>query len=68
MCPRGQEKKIQRALMHYRDPRNHGLVTAGLRIAGREDLIGSGKQCLVTGDDRYPGRFVKQYSGLKKKE
>ena len=58
--PRGQEKKIQRALMHYRDPRNHGLVTAGLRIAGREDLIGSGKQCLVIGDDRHPGRFVKQ--------
>jgi len=27
--PRGQEKKIQRALMQYRDPKNHGLVTEG---------------------------------------
>ena len=57
--PRGQEKKIQRALMQYRDPKNHGLVTEGLRIAGREDLIGSGKQCLVTGDGKRSGRFAK---------
>jgi uncharacterized radical SAM protein YgiQ len=64
--PKGQEKKIQRALMHYRDPRNHGLVTEGLRIAGREDLIGSGKQCLVTGHGQCSGRFAKQYSGSKK--
>ena len=64
--PRGQEKKIQRALMHYRDPRNHGLVTEGLRIAGREDLIGSGSQCLVTGDGRSFGRFAKKYSPKKR--
>jgi radical SAM superfamily enzyme YgiQ (UPF0313 family) len=64
--PRGQEKKIQRALMHYRDPGNRGLVTEGLRIAGREDLIGSGKQCLVSGGSRRSGRFAKNNSGLKK--
>jgi radical SAM superfamily enzyme YgiQ (UPF0313 family) len=63
--PRGQEKKIQRALMHYRDPRNLGLVTEGLRIAGREDLIGSRPQCLVTGDGRSSDRFAKQYSPKK---
>jgi uncharacterized radical SAM protein YgiQ len=64
--PRGQEKKIQRALMQYRDPKNHGLVTEGLRIAGREDLIGSGPQCLVTGDGRGSGRFASPYSPKKK--
>jgi radical SAM superfamily enzyme YgiQ (UPF0313 family) len=65
--PKGQEKRIQRALMHYRDPRNQRLVTEGLRIAGRDDLIGRGKQCLVTGGNRRSGRFAKEYSGLKKK-
>jgi len=37
--PKGQEKKIQRALLHYRDPRNRALVREGLRSAGRVDLI-----------------------------
>ncbi|MFA5415411.1 MAG: YgiQ family radical SAM protein [Methanoregula sp.] len=37
--PKGQEKKIQRALLHYRDPRNRALVREGLRSAGRADLI-----------------------------
>jgi uncharacterized radical SAM protein YgiQ len=55
--PRGQEKKIQRALMHYRDPRNRELVLEGLRIAGRSDLIGSGKQCLLPAEGIVAGRF-----------
>ena len=46
--PRGREKKIQRAMLHYRDPRNYDLVKEGLRMAGREDLIGSGGRCLIT--------------------
>jgi uncharacterized radical SAM protein YgiQ len=37
--PRGREKKIQRALLQYRDTKNRKLVTEGLRDAGREDLI-----------------------------
>jgi uncharacterized radical SAM protein YgiQ len=55
--PRGQEKKIQRALMQYRDPKNHGLVMEGLTLAGRTDLIGTGKQCLVPAGNR-PGARV----------
>ena len=47
--PRDREKRVQRALLHYRDPANRALVTEGLREAGREDLIGSGRQCLVPG-------------------
>jgi hypothetical protein len=39
--PRGREKRIQRALLQYRDKKNRKLVTEGLRDAGREDLIGS---------------------------
>ena len=45
--PKGREKRVQRALMHYRDPANYGLVCEGLRAAGREDLIGNAWRCLV---------------------
>lgn len=45
--PRDREKRVQRALMHYRDPENYGLVREGLRAAGRGDLIGSAWKCLV---------------------
>jgi len=64
--PKGQEKKIQRALMQYRDPRNRGLVTEGLRLAGRPDLIGSGKQCLLPSDGRSAGKSVGNYRDSKK--
>jgi len=37
--PRGREKKIQRAMLQYRDKKNRTLVTEGLRKAGRGDLI-----------------------------
>ncbi len=46
--PMGREKEIQRAILQYRDRRNWGLVREGLRIAGREDLIGDGPKCLVS--------------------
>ncbi|MDD1695840.1 MAG: DUF3362 domain-containing protein, partial [Methanoregula sp.] len=45
--PKGYEKKIQRALMHYREACNHKLVVEGLAAAGRTDLIGVGRMCLV---------------------
>ena len=41
------EKAMQRALMQYRAPRNYELVKQALRLAGREDLIGFGRQCLI---------------------
>ncbi|MDD1681748.1 MAG: YgiQ family radical SAM protein [Methanoregula sp.] len=65
--PRAEEKKIQRALMQYRDPKNRGLVTEGLRSAGREDLIGNGPQCLVTGVSRRSGWSGRQDPSLKRK-
>lgn len=45
--PKGREKMIQRALLHYRDPRNYFLVKEGLILAGRRDLIGDAWQCLI---------------------
>ena len=42
-----REKAMQRALIQYRDPKNHDLVVEALRVAHREDLIGYGPKCLV---------------------
>ncbi|MFR3272846.1 MAG: DUF3362 domain-containing protein [Slackia sp.] len=36
------EKALQRALIQYRDPKNHDLVIEALRKAGRMDLVGYG--------------------------
>jgi uncharacterized radical SAM protein YgiQ len=45
--PKGREKRIQRAILQYRDPHNYELVKEGLRMAGRLDLIGDGERCLI---------------------
>lgn len=41
------EKAMQRALIQYRNPKNYDLVCEALKIAGREDLIGFDKKCLI---------------------
>lgn len=42
-----KEKDMQRALMQFSLPQNYNLVKEALEKAGREDLIGSGKECLI---------------------
>ena len=42
-----KEKAMQRALLQFKRKENHRLVREALLIAGREDLIGFGKECLV---------------------
>jgi uncharacterized radical SAM protein YgiQ len=54
--PRGREKRIQRALLRYRDPRNYALVREGLEMAGREDLIGDCPRCLIPARPPLAGR------------
>lgn len=41
------EKAMQRALMQYRNPKNHQLVAEALELTGRQDLIGFGSRCLI---------------------
>ena len=41
------EKAMQRALIQYRNPKNYDLVYEALVQAGREDLIGFDKKCLI---------------------
>lgn len=38
---------MQRALLQFKRPQNFPLVREALRQAGREDLIGTGRNCLV---------------------
>ncbi|MBR1866521.1 MAG: YgiQ family radical SAM protein [Lachnospiraceae bacterium] len=42
------EKAMQRALIQYRRPENYDLVREALLKAGRSDLIGFDKKCLIT--------------------
>lgn len=53
------EKAMQRALMQYRNPANYELVKEALHIAGREDLIGFGPECLIR-----PRQFKKEKEKL----
>lgn len=41
------EKAMQRALIQYRNPKNYELVVEALTLAGRTDLIGYDKKCLL---------------------
>ena len=41
------EKAMQRALIQYRDPKNYELVKEALHRAGRTDLIGFDRRCLI---------------------
>lgn len=47
VCKNPHEKAMQRALIQYRNPKNYELVREALKLAGREDLIGFDKKCLI---------------------
>jgi uncharacterized radical SAM protein YgiQ len=46
-----KEKAMQRALLQWKRPDKRRLVIEALRTAGREDLIGYGKKCLIRPDN-----------------
>lgn len=58
VCKNPHEKAMQRALIQYRNPKNFELVQEALRVAGREDLIGFDKKCLIR-----PRKLKEQTSG-----
>ena len=57
------EKAMQRALIQYRDPKNYALVREALEKAGRQDLIGFEKECLIR---PYPPKKNAGKPGAKK--
>lgn len=56
------EKQLQRALMQFNAPRNYKLVHEALTRAGRTDLIGYGRDCLIP-----PVPWGKQEAGSRQK-
>lgn len=57
-----REKAMQRALIQYRKPENYELVKEALERAGRRELIGFGKECLI------PPRKTAAHKKQKKKK
>ena len=52
------EKELQRALLQWKRPEKRRLVIQALKEAGREDLIGFEKNCLVRPDKAQNGKNV----------
>ncbi len=50
------EKRLQRALLQYRDPKNYDLVYEALEKAGRLDLIGLGSKCFIRPRRSFKGK------------
>lgn len=61
-----EEKAMQRALLQFRKKENRRLVREALHLAGREDLIGYGPDCLVTPDDTAGNTAIKGKPSIKK--
>lgn len=58
--PRGErERKLQRALLQFDKPENWPLVREALVLAGREDLIGNGPECLIPGNKKPEASYKK---------
>ncbi|MBE5883404.1 MAG: YgiQ family radical SAM protein [Lachnospiraceae bacterium] len=69
VCRNPHEKAMQRALIQYRNPKNYDLVYEALTTAGRTDLIGFDKKCLIRprklAGERRASREHKSYGGRK---
>ena len=66
-----KEKAEQRALLQYFKPENRQLVLTALKKAGRYDLIGTGKNCLVApdkNDKSIPQKKKKTIRNIHKKK
>ncbi len=61
-----REKAMQRALIQYKNPKNYRLVHEALTRAGREDLIGFGKKCLINPPSNRQTKDKKKEHKVKK--
>lgn len=61
-----KEKAMQRALLQYFNPKNKDLVISALIRANRKDLIGAGKNCLVTPSAEYNNKIKNNTTKIKK--
>ncbi|MCI9147063.1 MAG: YgiQ family radical SAM protein [Hungatella sp.] len=61
-----REKAMQRALIQYRNPKNYELVAEALKAAGRTDLIGYDRKCLIRPRDGKKGYGEENRSDKKR--
>jgi uncharacterized radical SAM protein YgiQ len=61
-----EEKDMQRALIQFTVPKNYEKVKKALVKAGREDLIGNGKDCLIKTTPPRLSDKKKPYKGKRK--
>ena len=65
------DKALQRALLQWKRPEMRRLVVEALHRAGREDLIGYGKDCLIrplhSGREKPQGKPLQKRGPVKKK-
>lgn len=62
------EKAMQRALIQYRNPKNYELVSEALHKAGRTDLIGFDKKCLIRPRNIQSSSSTQKGASAKKKQ
>ena len=64
-----EDKLMQRALMQYWLPKNQAIVRQALRKAGRQDLIGYEKKCLVRPESKTDkSKLTSQRDGRRKND
>jgi len=61
-----REKRMQKALLLYWDPKHHDLARQALKQAGRTDLIGKSPSHLVPPEERRPWRKKKRRRRARK--
>lgn len=62
-----KEKAMQRALLQYFNPKNKEIVAQALKSAGRTDLIGNTKNCLITPPAGYNQNNKRNTQNIKSK-
>lgn len=62
------EKEMQRALLQFQNPANYKLVEEALLLAGRKDLIGYDKTCLIRPRKEFTKRREKGKKQLVERE
>ncbi len=64
VAKKSEDKTMQRALLRYFAPESKNIVISALKKANRADLIGNGKNCLVS-DERITYKITNQKSQSK---
>ena len=63
----GKQRKLHKAFLRYHDPKNWAMLRDALKRMGREDLIGTGRHCLIPPYNARLEGEVDSYKSARKK-